>query len=75
MRTRYELDTLTARRITAITLAAHPGTGRYACFVTGPDGPLADVARAVEREVFQDTFGNDTAVMTAEYGPYEQQSR
>jgi hypothetical protein len=40
--------------------------------VVARDGePLAAVARAVEREVFEPTFGNDADTMAAEYGPYE----
>jgi len=74
MATRYELDAPTAARIVATTLAENPGTARYACFVTGPDQPLADVARLVERQVFEEAFGNDAAEMSAEYGPYERRS-
>jgi hypothetical protein len=38
------------------------------------DDPLADVARAVERQVFEESPGNDAATMTAAYGPYEKGS-
>lgn len=72
--TRYHLDPLVMSRIVSRALAEHPGTGRYAGFVVGADDPLADVARAVEREVFEAAFGNDAAVMTTEYGPYENRS-
>ncbi|MFI7602956.1 hypothetical protein [Actinoplanes sp. NPDC049681] len=74
-RTRYELSPAQARRVTAEFLAAHPTPrGRFVCAVAGPDTPLADVGRALERQVFQHTFGNDAAVMAAEYGPYEANS-
>ncbi|MFG1606932.1 hypothetical protein [Actinoplanes sp. NPDC049265] len=71
---RYEMEPLVQSRIVARALAGHPATGRYECFVVGADDPLADVARVVEREVFEASFGNDAAVMTAEYGPYEDRS-
>lgn len=71
---RYEIDPVVASRIVGRALAEHPGGGRYACFVVGAGDPLADVARAVEREVFEASFGNDAAVMAAEYGPYEDRS-
>lgn len=69
--TRYDLGPAATRRITAEFLAAHPGSGRFVTAVAGPDSDLAAVGRSLERQVFEETFGNDTAVMTAEYGPYE----
>ena len=74
--TGYDLDAAEVRRRTADALAAHPGPrrGRFHAFVVGPDHPLADVGRAVERRVFEEAFGNDAAVMSAEYGPYERNS-
>jgi hypothetical protein len=72
---RYDLDTAETRRITAAVLAGLPATpGRFVAVAAGPGEPLANVARAVERRVFEETFGNDVAVMTTEYGRYEQQS-
>jgi hypothetical protein len=74
--TGYDLDAAEVSRRTAAALAAHPATrgGRFLALVVGPDDPLAGVGRALERRVFEDAFGNDASVMTAEYGPYEQQS-
>jgi hypothetical protein len=72
--TGYALDAGEVRRRTADALAAHPGTGRFVALVVGPDEPLADVGRALERRIFEEAFGNDTAVMAAEYGPYERKS-
>lgn len=68
---RYDLAPATMRRITADFLAAHPTGGRFVTAVVGPDSDLAAVGRALERQVFDETFGNDSAVMAAEYGPYE----
>ncbi len=72
--TGYALDAGEVLRRTADALAAHPGAGRFVTLVVGPDEPLADVGRALERRIFEETFGNDAAVMAAEYGPYERQS-
>ncbi|MEV4704249.1 hypothetical protein [Actinoplanes sp. NPDC049316] len=76
---RYDLGPGAAARSVAGFLAGLPADrlprdGRFlAVFV--PDGdPLADVARHVERTVFEAAFGNDEAVMTAEYAPYERDS-
>lgn len=59
----------------AAFLAEHPGlTGRFVVAVAGPGTPLAEVGRALERQIFDDAFGNDSATMAAEYGPYEKSS-
>jgi hypothetical protein len=71
---RYDLDPAGVRRITAEFLAAHAGNGRFVTAVVGPDSDLAAVGRALERQVFEESFGNDAAVMAAEYGPYEASS-
>jgi hypothetical protein len=71
----YELSPLEVERITVGFLANHPDpTGRFICAVVGPDHPLARVARTVERQIFEEAFGNDAATMAAEYGPYEDRS-
>ncbi|MEV6600925.1 hypothetical protein AB0M36_29370 [Actinoplanes sp. NPDC051346] len=72
--TRYELSPETARRVVTEFLAAHPGRGRFVSAVVGPDAPLADVGRALERQVFEHAFGNDATVMADEYGAYEANS-
>ena len=71
---RYDLDPAAVRRITAEFLAAHPTDGRFVTAVVGPDSDLAAVGRALERQIFEEAFGNDAAVMAAEYGPYETNS-
>ncbi|MBM2621728.1 hypothetical protein JIG36_40115 [Actinoplanes sp. LDG1-06] len=70
----YNLDHAELTRRTAAALAAHPATGRFTALAVAWDDPMADVARTVERQVFEAAFGNDTATMTAEYGDYERQS-
>ena len=72
---RYGLGAAETRRITAEFLAAHPaGTGRFVTAVVGPDTDLARAGRALERRIFEESFGNDAEVMAAEYGPYEANS-
>lgn len=58
----------------AAALGAHPSAGRFVALAVGPSDPLAGVARTVERQVFEQSFGNDAAEMAAEYGPYEEAS-
>jgi hypothetical protein len=71
----YELTDREVERITVEFLATHPDpTGRFVSVVAGPQHPLAGVARTVERQIFEEAFGNDAAVMAAEYGPYEDRS-
>ena len=72
---RYDLPVDEIRRVTVEHLERHPEpAGRYVALVLGPHEPLANVARAVERQVFEQTFGNDAAQMAEEYGPYEENS-
>jgi hypothetical protein len=68
---------LSASEIAAVcrpALAAHPSAARFVAFAIAPADPMADVARTVERQVFEQSFGNDAAEMAAEYGPYEENS-
>ena len=71
----YDLDALEVERLTVEFLAKHPDPiGQFVSVVVGPEHPLAAVARVVERQIFEKTFGNDAATMAAEYGPYESRS-
>jgi hypothetical protein len=45
------------------------GCARFACFSLEGTDPFANIARQVERAVFQDSWGNDAATMKKEYGP------
>lgn len=47
---------------------------RFVCFEVDGTDPHADIARQLEREVFQDSWGNDAATMKQEYGPYDESS-
>jgi hypothetical protein len=72
---RYDLDEEAVRALVAAALAGHrSGTGRFVALAVGPSAPLADVARTVERVIFEEAFGNDVATMTAEYRAYEEES-
>ena len=72
---RYDLDEGTVRRFTAAALAAHPSAGRFAALAIGPADPMADVARTVERQVFEEAFGNDTTTTSAKLRVGKQDKR
>jgi hypothetical protein len=50
------------------------GDGRFGCYLIADSSPYSDLARGVECCVFQQFFGNDPAIMSAEYAEYEAQS-
>jgi hypothetical protein len=66
----HERDALTARFLSTKKL----GCNRFACFAIEGDDPFANIARQVEREVFEDSWGNDAQTMAQEYGPYDDAS-
>ena len=70
----YRLDEGTVRRLVANALADHPSTARFVALAVGPASPLSDVARTVERQVFEESFGMDADAMVAEYRRYEDDS-
>ena len=71
----YDLDENAVRRLTATAFAQHPDRdGRFLALAVAAGSPLADVARTVERQVFEESFGNDTATMSGEYRRYEDDS-
>lgn len=70
----YALDDRAVRALSAATLAAHPSAARFVALALRPGDPRADLARTLERQVFEEEFGNDAATMVAEYGPYEERS-
>lgn len=65
-----ERDALTARFLDTKRL----GCNRFACFAMEGTDPFANIARQVEREVFEASWGNDAAMMKREYGPYDESS-
>ncbi|GIF26415.1 hypothetical protein BJ973_005775 [Actinoplanes tereljensis] len=70
----YDLAASTVRLRTAAALAAHPSAGRFVALAVGAASPMADVARDLERQVFETSFGNGAAQMAAEYRRYEDDS-
>jgi hypothetical protein len=43
----------------------------FGVYVLEPGDPATVLARAIERQVFYETFGNTPELLAAEYGPYE----
>ena len=71
----YDLSDAERNALTEQFLATKRlGCGRFACFAIESTDPFANIARQLEREVFQDSWGNDAATMKKEYGPYDESS-
>jgi hypothetical protein len=66
-----ETNTLTQEFLSTKTVAV---AARFVCFEVEGSDPFANIARQVEREVFEDAFGNDSVMLTNEYEPYEESS-
>jgi hypothetical protein len=47
---------------------------RFVCFELDGCDPFANIARQVERRVFEDSWGNNCVTMKKEYGPYDESS-
>lgn len=56
---------------TALIDAEGRGDTPYGFYVLRADDPASELARAVEREVFFEFFGNTPELLAEEYGPYE----
>ena len=74
---RYELHGNVAADLAEQLLTLHPPTSsrRFVCYELLGTGPFADLGRTVELDVFGAVFGDDRAMLEAEYGPYDQASR
>jgi N-acyl-L-homoserine lactone synthetase len=70
----YDLPESECRARGLAALYAYPSDGPFVALAVKPDDLLADVARTVERRVFEESFAMDAAVMTDEYAAYEQDS-
>ncbi|OJF11971.1 hypothetical protein [Couchioplanes caeruleus] len=70
----YALDDDTLGDLCAEALSEHASENRFVALALATHDPLADIARTVERIVFEESFGLDEAAMVAEYTPYEEQS-
>ena len=73
----YDLSPEVLRQKTAELLRERPPKGDVAEIYYKLEGadPYADIARTVERQVFEEAFGNTTDKMEEAYGPYEYQSK
>jgi hypothetical protein len=47
---------------------------KYGCYILAGGHPCANLARHIERKVFEDSFGNTAPIMEEEYGFYEHAS-
>lgn len=56
---------------TPVIEAAGNPTEPFGVYVFGADEPESELARYVERTVFDETFGNPADLLNAEYEPYE----
>lgn len=72
---RYDMNPDEIEHAITSLLAEHPpGTSsRIVCYHT-ESSELDNVARTIERRVFERSFGNDAATMASIYGPYEDAS-
>ncbi len=72
----YDLSAAQTELLTQRLLrtSARECSDRFACFEIEGTDPLSDIGRQVEREVFQDSFGNDPEMLANEYRPYEDSS-
>ncbi|AEV83611.1 hypothetical protein ACWT_2830 [Actinoplanes sp. SE50] len=70
----YALDDATMHALCAVALRQHPSANRFVALALSHDDPLADVARTVERVVFEESFQLGETAMVAEYTAYEEQS-
>jgi hypothetical protein len=70
----YDLSESEMRMRAEAALFGYPAGGPFIALAVRHDDLLADVARTVERKVFEESFALDAALMTAEYTAYEQDS-
>lgn len=77
---RYDLsdsqrDALTREFLSTQTCTTTSSTrDRFVCFEIEGTDPFSNIARQLEREVFQASFGNDPVMLTGEYASYEESS-
>jgi hypothetical protein len=71
----YDLSESAMRRLTAAALTSYRDRpGRFLALAVTPASPLADVARTVERLVFEESFEMGVPTMIDEYRRYEDDS-
>ena len=79
---RYDMSEDELRFMTAALLQekrAEQPDGEFAaqhiCVEVHGSSQYSNIGRQIEREVFEESFGNDSSEMANEYGPYEESSR
>lgn len=75
---RYRRSDADLHELTLDLIATHESYNneRFVCYYVSGDSPHSDIARTLERRVFEEAFeGNDAAFMKQEYGPYEEASK
>lgn len=72
----YAMSPERRSELTRQLLIEHPPEGDepVVCYRFTGEAPEADIARSIEREVFEKAFDNDASLMQAEYSPYESNS-
>lgn len=68
-----DLDSLT--KLLLSTQENIESRSRSVCFRVQSGSAFANIARHIEREVFEQSFGNSDEIMAAEYGPYDYPGR
>ena len=73
---RYDLDDYDMSALVEQLVQERPprSDDRIVCYQLEQGSKYENMARTVEREVFEKFFGNDADEMAIEYGPYESQS-
>jgi hypothetical protein len=74
---RYDLSQDDVQLLTERMLSERrsPFPDRYVCIELDGMDEYSNIARTLEREIFEEAFNNDADEMKAEYGPYEPASR
>jgi len=72
----YDLTSSAMNRLTRQLMREYPatGTGRFSAYSIPDSSPYSDLARSIERRVFEPFFGSSPAVMNEEYRRYEAHS-
>ena len=76
MHYQYEMSREDVYRLTSrlIEEKAYQGDDQYKCYRIEGFSEYSNLARQIERQVFEEKFGNDAEEMEREYGPYEEAS-
>jgi hypothetical protein len=57
-----------------LIVGAGRGDTPFGLYILDAESPYSSLARAIEQDVFYETFGNTPDLLAAEYGPYEDAS-